>query len=686
MVRRQDEDLESQVARMARELEAQRAELDALGEALSQARRQADDLAAELERRLSELARARERAARFNRDVRERAARLRELRQKLKALRQRTERLEQLRREVAPLRTLRLTRSPLRMLRALRHFRRRAREIEGELAALRHEQRQRGESLSNPQSPSRAADQPTLTCYVFYHDAAKLARVTEGLDDERFQFVDLNALPLPDYLQVDGMDGRLNRALFSEYLGLLSVKPATELVGFFTYSIPIKFSYEWAHFTKGYETFLPEIKFADLKAARFDAGKLYAVELNNPLRKFPTEVRGIHERFRVGGKRVSPLAPFKGSMILETKVFYGFQRWFGEVCAHLMRTFPWRDHGGENSPFSASPVAAKNESEKATDRLRHGIGDLMERAAAYYFGQVYPENAKVRLGEHIRHHQIDPALREVVESCQRNKLVIVTLANAGYANVLDNWLRAMQRLGIGNILVVALDQELYDALAGRTLEASGTRRYLLPCGRNLGDLWVKRLQLFRDLNDLGVDFIHSDTDAVWLKNPLLEFFRDPGPDIVASPGTVWPHDVHSEWGFVLCCGLFFVRASKKMSYFLHEMLEDVARTKDDQVSLNRLLQRDRIRWTIRAPYPLPFRGKTVTCSRQSIEGRGENLQVSVLPHHLFQRLPMPDEVAYVKHILSPKTSADKIEILKEHGCYVDRDEDENLGADERAIG
>jgi hypothetical protein len=169
---------------------------------------------------------------------------------------------------------------------------------------------------------------------------------------------------------------------------------------------------------------------------------------------------------------------------------------------------------------------------------------------------------------------------------------------------------------------------------------------------------------------MGVDFIHSDADAVWLRNPLDRFFADRDADLIVSQGTAWPHDVHARWGLVLCCGLFYVHASKKMSAFMAEMLRDMRTSRDDQVSFNRVVASDEVEWEIHEPYRMAFKTRTFTCSRQVIEGRGKHLRIRVLPHHLFQRMHMPGEPAYVKHVFSEKTAESTKEMLERTGCYL----------------
>jgi len=82
--------------------------------------------------------------------------------------------------------------------------------------------------------------------YVFYHDENLLSKVKPDANYGNLIFVNLNELPIPEKLKVLALNEEQNRAIYSEYLGLLQIKPKTNMVGVFTYSIPLKFCEEYA--------------------------------------------------------------------------------------------------------------------------------------------------------------------------------------------------------------------------------------------------------------------------------------------------------------------------------------------------------------------------------------------------------------------------------------------------------
>lgn len=251
--------------------------------------------------------------------------------------------------------------------------------------------------------------------------------------------------------------------------------------------------------------------------------------------------------------------------------------------------------------------------------------------------------------------------------------VIVSFANSGYADVLMNWLVALALQRVDNYLVIALDAELHAMLTAHRIPC-----VLSEFNGSLGDLWVERIRAFAALCDAGIDFIHSDVDALWLRDPRQAYLADSDADLIASQGTVWPADVHRQFGFVLCCGLFALRSSAASRQLLAELAADVALTRDDQVSLNRLLVKRRIAWHVEPTdrYFLTLgltNGATrVLCSRSPIVGRSsDGLRVSVLPHHLFQRVPMPPPYGgdpFVSHPLTAKDPQAKLAEFARLGC------------------
>ena len=247
------------------------------------------------------------------------------------------------------------------------------------------------------------------------------------------------------------------------------------------------------------------------------------------------------------------------------------------------------------------------------------------------------------------------------------RTVVIAFADSRYTDVLMNWLVALALQQVDNYLVIALDGDLHELLT-----AHGIPNVLCELNGDLGDLWVERVRVFAALCAAGIDFIHSDVDAIWLRDPRDAYFGTADADLVASQGTVWPHDVHQRFGFVLCCGLFLLRSSAASRQLLAELVPHVTMTRDDQISLNRLLANRQIVWRTKPAdtYYITDGQRRFLCSKSLIFGHGtDGLRVSVLPHHLFQRVPLQQSgIPFVSHPLTPKEPGAKLAEFARSGC------------------
>jgi hypothetical protein len=244
--------------------------------------------------------------------------------------------------------------------------------------------------------------------------------------------------------------------------------------------------------------------------------------------------------------------------------------------------------------------------------------------------------------------------------------LVITFADSNYLPLLQIWLSRLKELGVARVKVFCLDSKTADWCASQSVSAAQ-----IHWSGNLSELWVQRIQVFSALLAAGEEFVHSDTDAIWIKNPLrtgsacgLE------EDLIFSQGTVWPPDVHDRWGFVLCCGWFRAKPTLATQAFFQGLEADVQGTGDDQISVNRLLAMLGAQWEARTgDYQLPFRDRMVQCWMRPIRAKttAGPLSVAMLPHREFQRLPEASEQAVVKHFLTPKNCQQKLSVLKEHG-------------------
>jgi hypothetical protein len=252
-------------------------------------------------------------------------------------------------------------------------------------------------------------------------------------------------------------------------------------------------------------------------------------------------------------------------------------------------------------------------------------------------------------------------------SALRDGPLPVTFATDDFAPLLANWLRHAKAAGVTDSLVIAMDE----ALAAR-LEQVGTPAIRHGFDGTPGDLWYQRTLIFEWLARRGVDFIHSDVDAVWLRDPRPFCRADPDFDLVFSQGTNYPPEVWHAWGFVLCCGLFAVKASPATARFFTEVRRMTAQVQDDQVAVNILLCDSGLSWRTGGAesYPLTNRhGQVFTGYRGMLEGVSESaaLRVGLLPHDRVPRLPILGAEALVRHPVGPGNPVEKLRAV---GCWM----------------
>jgi hypothetical protein len=249
----------------------------------------------------------------------------------------------------------------------------------------------------------------------------------------------------------------------------------------------------------------------------------------------------------------------------------------------------------------------------------------------------------------------------------RSDPLVIAFSDARYLPLLSIWLGNLRRLGLTRIRVYSLD-----AQTTAWCREQGADAVEMSWAGDLRDLWVRRIQVFSGLLREGEEFIHSDTDALWLRNPLREG-SVPGctEDLVFSQGTVWPPDVHDRWGFVLCCGWFLARPTAAVIAFFHALGADVRASGDDQMSVNRLLAAHGAHWSHgkMGDYQMSFQDRVFQCwlepARASLAHGA--LSVALLPHCEFQRLPEVSDRAIVKHFLTPKNCEQKLLVFRQLG-------------------
>ena len=202
--------------------------------------------------------------------------------------------------------------------------------------------------------------------------------------------------------------------------------------------------------------------------------------------------------------------------------------------------------------------------------------------------------------------------------------VAIVFGTFNYRPTVWRWIKAARRASCAGWRIVCLDRDLvrwlqehgagaqavyyYDVLPDAprydfaALQRNALMRALLPL----------RTRLFLHLANAGRDFVHSDADAVWTRDPRRYMARHPDFDLLISQGTRFPPEHYLRFGFVLCAGFFLCRSNERTrDYF--ERVEALGREDvDDQRRMNHVLLQDpEARWEICTPVlrrrpPKPF--------------------------------------------------------------------------------
>ncbi len=245
--------------------------------------------------------------------------------------------------------------------------------------------------------------------------------------------------------------------------------------------------------------------------------------------------------------------------------------------------------------------------------------------------------------------------------------VVIVVVSSGYEQFLDNWLCHMDALDIRRLIVVAMDGALAARLAG-----TGFPVVRAGFDGSRADFWLQRARIWAFLAAEGVEFIHSDVDAIWLRDPVRQY-SDAAFDLLITQGTIYPRPALAAWGFVLCTGFFWARATAASRRLFDAFVTPAMLSSDDQAALNGLLIEAGTSWRTDGvgSYELRRRDHSFTCYREPIAGfcGALDLRLLLMPHHLFPRLQPGAPDAIVRHVLRDPSPELRIGLMRAAGCW-----------------
>lgn len=180
-----------------------------------------------------------------------------------------------------------------------------------------------------------------------------------------------------------------------------------------------------------------------------------------------------------------------------------------------------------------------------------------------------------------------------VQKLAHKNTIILTFVNDGYFPMFNVWYELFCQHGIHNYLVIALDKSCY-----KKLRSKGINTELLDLSGDLfskQNLWVLRIELINKILLSGINVLHTDVDAFWIKNPLNIIYEEK-QDLMISRDEGIPKEAVETWGFSMCCGFYFLRSNSTTRAFMVDLLAKTHEWKDDQRAFNYMFLEEQIDW------------------------------------------------------------------------------------------
>lgn len=247
---------------------------------------------------------------------------------------------------------------------------------------------------------------------------------------------------------------------------------------------------------------------------------------------------------------------------------------------------------------------------------------------------------------------------------------IITFCSKNYIAELNAWIAKIEHSGIfkNQLKVYCFDDD--SAKFCHNLNMSYVLLDSKPIDRK--HVWVERCKIFLKLSQEGLDFIHSDLDALWdkdIRKYLSKRRRRKVFDIAFSCGTYNPPIAWKLHGFVLCAGLFYSRSNNKTIQFWENVLELAMICKDDQEAINNIFAKGCCQLKIQKkdiikpfvvpggemripPCGFPVKFTTATCLMNDSE-----ISIGIIPHRICSRVTYQQRGKFVNHpLLAPSKS------------------------------
>mmetsp|Transcript_15755 Transcript_15755/g.26586 ORF Transcript_15755/g.26586 Transcript_15755/m.26586 type:complete len:382 (+) Transcript_15755:146-1291(+) len=166
--------------------------------------------------------------------------------------------------------------------------------------------------------------------------------------------------------------------------------------------------------------------------------------------------------------------------------------------------------------------------------------------------------------------------KNVIDNVKKNNRIVVCGANYGFRSWIQQWYVSLRRTGVTEIVIIALDQQVFEWAKEMIGEAHVIHFDLIDDQEVIGSAhrWrtksyvqvvSQRAHILKPIIEMGVDVLYADTDITWFKNPW---------DFIPNLGTSTQCDyyVQQEKSEVIgdynCSGFMFIRASLLTKLFM----------------------------------------------------------------------------------------------------------------------
>ena len=249
--------------------------------------------------------------------------------------------------------------------------------------------------------------------------------------------------------------------------------------------------------------------------------------------------------------------------------------------------------------------------------------------------------------------------------------VVLQVVSEAYVDLEKNFIRLMELNSAftrQHLFLMCLDDasvNIFSSLGIRCVPV-GTLRF-----QSHKDVWKARVRVLSCLVTEGYNVIMSDSDALWLRDPM-KYTGLPavsGSSVIPSRGS-FPHRLGSLWGSTICMGFIMFRATgAAMNTFQAAVERIVLETGDDQVAVNRAALELGVVWDKRSDMRYSSstdfgKGTIADLSSNDVD----SFDIILLPHNMFTRICRKTPVSndtMVAHCIQKHDAASKLSWMQD---------------------